>query len=553
MGTKDRLIKSIALLIVGVSIVAISSNFFDAAGGIDDIFTDQAKPSGAFVDTIGVNTHLDNSLGKNTVEDLIVRNLKEAGINHVREAMADYNYYRANLKIISDSGIKLDLILPYDRNAPTKLMSIPATISLIKRTLDAGVKINSIELPNEYNHHRLVWDGNPPPADWPKWLFEYTRDVYGAIKNDARLKNITVIAPTIASYHAVSQLEAAGPIEDFVDIGNFHWYCHVYWEPIPPPNLDNLCNLDSDTAHFGRLYTQKPTMITETNMASSPNPSAEPAAYRDKLVTDEVAAKYVVRRFFELFNRGFARTYLYQLNLHPTASPDSNGMGYYMPLINKDGSDRPTFTALRKLIALTADSTTSLASRELKYRLSGPDTLRRLVLQKSSGEILLILWNEVDSRNGYTPQNTLITFSEARMDIKSYDALNSIDPIATATAVGQAQIAVGDSPILLSLKVNPAPVGGGGTVTQPKTSLLTPGANGTTSYSQGGRSGNSAAVAGGVSQISHDLFILPSAIYPPTGPITVLQALGIAIAIIALVMMVTNFTYLVNLLARRQG
>lgn len=553
MKMKAKLVRAVALLVLGVSIVTLGGSFYQAGGGIDDIFTDQAKPSGAFVDSIGVNTHLDNSLGQNTVQEVIVNNLKAAGINHVRETMADYNYYRTNLKVISDSGIKLDLILPYDRNTPTKLMSIPNTISLIKRTLDAGVKINSIELPNEYNHHRLVWDGNPPPAEWPKWLFEYTRDVYGAVKADARLKNITIVAPTIASYAAVDLLAAAGPIEDYVDFGNFHWYCHVYWEPIPPPNLDNLCNLDSDTANFGKLYTRKPIMITETNMASAANPSSEPAEYRDKLVTDEVAAKYIVRRTLELFNRGIARSYLYELNIYPTATVDTIGMNFYLTLIKKDNSDKPVFSALRKLTALTSDSTTYLPSRELKYRLTGPDTLRRSLLQSSNGQLLLFLWNEVDSRSAYTAQDTTLTFDQTLMDVTTFDALKSTQPVSTAVGVGQIHVSVGDSPILISIKTN---------VSSPSSPGGSPGGSSGTTGSQtnsnkgSGKSTSSqngiAVTSGELTSSSSNVFILPASINHATGPLTVLQALGIAIAIIALVMFITNFTWLVNLVASRR-
>lgn len=532
----------------------------------DQLLDSTARSSDKFVDSIGVNTHLDSNLGNNTFESILLSKINGAGIRHVRETLVDYNYYRQRLKQMSDSGIKLDLIVEKNLTTPTHLPSIDATVNLINTYISQGVKINSLELPNEYNSSRLYWNNLPAPPDWPKWLFEFSRDLATRIKSNPSTANITVVAPTIVTYAAVPLLEQAGPIKNYVDYGNVHWYCH-FLSDNNAPGLGNLCNLDSDLANFGRPYAGKPIMITETGIATSTNIAGEPAQFRPKLLSETVASKYQSRRLLELFNRGIARTYLFELYIHPNATPTS--MDYYLGLINEDGREKPVFTAIKNMISLTKDAGAEKTLGKLKYRLQGPSTLRQTLLQKRNGEFLLWLWNEVDSTQTVSSQGATVTFSQAVMDLKTYDPLTSTNLVAQASAVGQIEIQVADSPVLIALTPSTAPppsTGGGSTTINPNGGSVHSEQGGTVKIDQNGvvvQDSNGRATttkvtrpnsgqSGQITAEDYSLFILPAVLHPktPRQPLLASQAFGAAILIVGAVMLLANLVRLVLVIRR---
>lgn len=574
------------VLVIG-GLTLINNKPFEASldvksSGSDEILDRTAKSSDKFVDSIGINTHLDNNLGNNTFDSILLGKINGAGIRHVRENLLDYNYYRQQLKKISDSGLKLDLIIDKNLATPTHLPSIDATVSLVNTYITQGVKITSLENPNEYNSARLVWNNLPPPPEWPKWLFEFTRDFSTRIKNNPSTPNIPVIAPTINTYAAVSLLEQAGPIKNYVDYGNVHWYCHFIFDD-NAPGLGNLCNLDSDLANFGRPYAGKPIMITETGIATSTNIAGEPAQFRPKLLSETVASKYQSRRLLELFNRGIARTYIYELYIHPNATPTS--MDYYFGLIDKNGREKPAFTAIKNMISLTKDAGADFTAGKLKYRLQGPSSLRQTLLQKRNGQFLLWLWNEVDSTQAVSPQGATVTFNQAVMDLKTYDPLISTNVVAQASGVGQVEIQVADSPILIEMTPSTTPppspppppssppsTGGGSGTTNPGSgsvggsgttnpgSSVTINPDGSTTINPGPIAQNpdgsparskvtrpSSGQSGQITVEDYNLFILPAVLYPnlPRQVLSASQAFGMAVLIVGVVMLIANLARLV--------
>ncbi|MDP3992729.1 MAG: hypothetical protein Q8Q05_00725, partial [bacterium] len=163
---KSLLIMGLVLVIGGLTLVnnkPLEASIDVKSSGQDDLQDLTAKASDKFVESIGVNTHLDNNLGNNTFDSILLGKINGAGIRHVRETLLDQNYYRQRLKQMSDSGIKLDLIVEKNLATPTHLPSIDATVGLVNTYISQGVKINSIELPNEYNSARLYWNNLPPP------------------------------------------------------------------------------------------------------------------------------------------------------------------------------------------------------------------------------------------------------------------------------------------------------------------------------------------------------------------------------------------------------
>ncbi|MBI4948312.1 Ig-like domain-containing protein [Candidatus Berkelbacteria bacterium] len=448
--------------------------YFSRFQAATEIITYQPRMADSFVDSIGVNVHLDNSFHVNSVDTILLPKLKESGIRHVREHIAPYEYLKLAMIKMSNQGIKLNLAPNLVTNSENHLPDINTTHSQIKDHLNRGINITSVEGPNEYNHPKLVWGGNQPPDSWTTWLYEYTRDFYLKMKGDTQTTSISVLSPTIIAYGSADKLNSAGPIENYVDYANIHWYCHDYWESVTTPNMSNLCNLDSDIAEFTKPYPSKPVIITETGVATTKDLSIVTDPYlKARILTDEVGGKYLTRRLFETFNRGVKRTYLYEFNVWPEFTP--NQLSYYWGLVNTDGTNKPAFTGITNINKILSDPGTYFSTTPLDMTITGPSTLHQTLLQKRDGSYYLVLWNEVDSRNGYTPQDVTINLTKS-FNAEVFRPLISPSIQFSLSSANIHTIKVGDEPTIIKL-FNPSDILSD--TTAPTTTITSP-ANGST-------------------------------------------------------------------------
>lgn len=468
---KKRLSLLIALGTLTGVIFAISL-YFTVFQGATDFERITPKMADSFVDSIGVNVHMDNSFHTNSVDTILLPKLQESGIRHVREGLAWYEYLKLAMIKMSNQGINLNLLIqPYDNSTTTKLPDITKVQDNLKSHIDRGINVTSIENPNEYNHPKLVWGGSQPPSDWPKWLYDYTVSTYTKFKSDTKTSSLPILSPTIIAYGSADKLAATGDSRPYVDYANIHWYCHDYWEDISVPNVSNLCNLDSDLAEFGKPYTGKPIIITETGVASTKDLSIVTDPYlKARIVTDEVGGKYLTRRLFETFNRGVTRTYIYEFNVWPEFTP--NQLSYYWALVNTDGTNKPAFTGITNMIKILNDPGNSFTPTALDVRLTGPTTLHKNLLQKRDGSYYLTLWNEVDSRTPYTAQSVQLELAK-NFTAEIFKPLSSSNAISTLTSSNIHNISVGDEPLIIRLS-NPSEITPPSDTSSPVTVVTSP-------------------------------------------------------------------------------
>jgi hypothetical protein len=107
--------------------------------------------------------------------------------------------------------------------------------------------------------------------------------------------------------------------------------------------------------------------------------------------------KYIPRLFFEYFNRGIERTYLYEfIDSYPNPQRDERDL--HFGLLRNDGTEKPAYVALKNLIDLLEDPGPDFETGSLDYSLSGNTAdVHRTLLQKRDGRFYLVLWQEVSS------------------------------------------------------------------------------------------------------------------------------------------------------------
>ncbi|CAA9348604.1 hypothetical protein AVDCRST_MAG94-2670 [uncultured Leptolyngbya sp.] len=370
---------------------------------------EQAQSADSFVDSIGVNVHLRNTGGVySKYNDIIKPRLQELGVRHIRDNSGKDAAFYQKLNDLATIGIKSTLIVDVERYQPAEAVALAKAIpnSLV-----------AVEGPNERDHFGgFSYKGLP----WPENLRSYQSDLYKAIKRDPATADIAVLHASLATPRNVS---AIGFSADSFDQGNIHYYHGVQ------PAFD----LDAKVIpELKKVTGGKPLVVTETGWSN---------------VSQPVKAKYVPRLYLEHFNRGIARTFLYELHNQGTDPNPEHNFG----ILNFDGSPQPAFTALKNLISLVQDSGGNFTPGKLDYQLSGQTTgVNHTLLQKSDGKFDLILWQDDEGENNPDQQVTL-TLNQPFSSAKTFLPLNSTEPTNSYSNPKSLDLRVPDHPLVVEL------------------------------------------------------------------------------------------------------
>ena len=175
-----------------------------------------------------------------------------------------------------------------------------------------------------------------------------------------------------------------------MDYGNWHPYpggqCPTCGD-VYGTNIDRL--MPRYRAPSGGL----PIMVTETGYHNALN--GTDVGHRP--VTEAAAGKYMPRLLLEYFNRGIARTYLYELiDAKPDAGKSLRDSNF--GLLRNNGVEKPAFRAIKSVIGLLRDPGPAFSPGALDYTLSGAtDRVHHTLLQKRDGTFYLALWQERSS------------------------------------------------------------------------------------------------------------------------------------------------------------
>src|SRR5580658_7216775 len=291
---------------------------------------ENAYSANAFINSIGVNTHLnyfDRTYGNFAV---VERELSSIGIRHVRDGIhlqnADYNNSLYGRWIqLGSHGVRFDAVLdPRNKLGPIT----PALLEQVEQL--SGNTIESFEGPNELDDSGL--------KDWVTADRDFESSIFSSVKSFPWSSRPQVIAPSLAF---VSHGQAFGATLEGFDEGNLH--------PYPAGKMPSAI-FPEQTDLAKRVFGDRPIVFTESGYHNAANDHSDQPA-----VSELAAAKYIPRLFLENFVHGVTRTYLYELfDEAPDSGLRDNQM--HWGLIRADGSEKPACVALKRLIGELNDS-----------------------------------------------------------------------------------------------------------------------------------------------------------------------------------------------------
>lgn len=407
-----------------------------------------AKSAESFVNSVGVNTHLNYFDSAYNNYPLIKDKLSTLGVRHIRDAAhltddPDYNriVYDRYKDLNAELGVRANLLVDLRSENLDTIDS-----SKIARVADmAGSALESFEGTNEY-------DLSDDP-DWANVLYNHQRDLYRAVKDNDSTANVPVLGPSIVYADSASRV---GDLNAYFDYGNMH----------PYPGGDNPGSqvLDNNIEDSRPINGDKPFIPTETGYHNAVDSTSGHVG-----VPEAVSGKYIPRLFLDHFARGIPRTYSYELiDLFPR-DRDGDGVDDRDPennfgLLRNDGSEKPAYMALENLLGLLSEPPAKpgdapFVPGALGYSLSG-DTqdVRQVLLQKRDGRFYLVLWQEV---SGYDPdaksvipildKEVTLTFDRSIEQATTYLPNISATPVEQHSEPGQLTLDVPDHPLVVEI------------------------------------------------------------------------------------------------------
>jgi hypothetical protein len=395
--------------------------------------SEQAQSAYDFVNSIGVNTHLnyfDRTYGN---FQFIERELASIGIRHVRDGVhllnSDYNnavYSRWSQ--LGDIGVRFDAVLD-----PRSALG-PLTPGKLAQVDDlANHTIESFEGPNELDISNV--------PSWASVIRDYQEDIYRSAKSMTGEKPVMVVGPSLAF---ASKGSSVGDISDRIDYGNLHPYPAA---KMPSAVFPEQPSLAAEVSGSKKLF------ITESGYHNALNDHRDQPA-----VSEASAAKYIPRLFLEDFSRGIPRTYLYEL-MDEAPDPELTNFQMHWGLIRSDGLEKPAFTSVKNLISELTDSVEPEHLQQLTYSLSAQNAqIHHLLLQRSDGDFFIIFWQEVQSYD-YEKQQEItvssrtitLTLAHSVQTLTTYEPTTQARPLQVYTNATSVSLEIPDHPLVVKI------------------------------------------------------------------------------------------------------
>jgi hypothetical protein len=397
------------------------------------------KSAVAFRDSVGVATHVGYTDTAYANWPRLVARLDELGVRHLRDgaygdpspAARPYNdYVYKAIDLAAAHGMRFTFLMG---GAHGETGTLDQLVRVVAGRLRQATE--ALEAPNEFD--KYVGGRN-----WAARLATYSRNLYRKVNAEPSLRNVPVLAPSLANPGAERRL---GSLRKWFDLGNVHPYTGGL---SPDPG-----HVRTELADAHLVSGPKPVWATEAgfhNALGNRQADAQPP------VSEHAGAVYLLRTYLEHFSDGIDRTYVYEL-IDEKPDPRGRDAEQHFGLLRNDYSAKPAFKALKNLLALTGRADRRPHLRPLRLGISGGAGVRKLVLQKADGTYLVALWRtasiwDAKHRRGLrvAPRTVTVTLpAGARVQLS--------DPVASAHARRvrprrqRVRVALAGSPLVLQV------------------------------------------------------------------------------------------------------
>ncbi|MDR1518327.1 MAG: glycosyl hydrolase [Dysgonamonadaceae bacterium] len=344
----------------------------------------------------------------------------------------------------------------------------------IRRLLDDAEKLAqtdallAIEGANEPNNWGISYEGEKGGGG-DSWLpiAKLHRDLYAAVKNNAVLKDYPVWATCETGAQtdntglqfltipegADSLLMPAGT--KYADYANCHNYIsHPSWQGLHDNQTwlssdpGQSCPVDGLYGNFGQTWAKKFRGYTDDQLIDLPKVTTETGYHvkpGDSAVTEEIQARLYLNLYLSQFKRGWAYTAVYLLKTRQ-GEPEHEGFAFY----TVDYQPRKAAHYLHNFTAILNDDKMVEIQGKLNYGIADqPETTHDLLLQKSNGHFMLVLWGERFASGG--ADNIRVDLGRARKNVRIFDPTIGTEAIGALKNVRSVEVSLTDHPMIIEI------------------------------------------------------------------------------------------------------
>ncbi|MEO8548277.1 MAG: hypothetical protein ABI422_07925 [Sphingomicrobium sp.] len=360
---------------------------------------ERAIPTRRFVDAVGICTHpnwrkdLWGSIDWGSA-------FLETGVLHTRGKIGRGSPGKAalaDLQRLFARGVKICVTVA-SQSGEFDLAETKSNIDFLTNYVGAQ-NISAIESANEYNKPASR------PADWAAQLRNFQKWLHDTVRANPKLDEVPLVGPSIWG-RLTNDYITLGNLETTVDKGCLHYYTGGR-----RPSKAGKPSGSSEGGGAGEytlanaireakiLAPTKPLWITEYGY-----PVAGPGLpLRAGFITEEAAAKYLIRGLLDAYGEGVEKIYIYSLLDDVQRHPPR-----YHGLIDGEFRRRPAFFAVKNLMALMFDKGTAFIPGRLDYAVTNGTWAKRKLFQKSDGTFLLTMYQDVDSYNRLQKRDIIV-------------------------------------------------------------------------------------------------------------------------------------------------
>jgi len=417
---------------------------------------EEVQPARAaeFTQSLGVNIHvryLDTIYG-----DLpgLIGSLDHLKVHRVREALP--RYYQDRIHTLAAHGVDFTFVVSE--------ITPEESIGVMRPFVDY---ISAIEGPNEVNFWPVTYEG----MTGMEGAAAYQRAIYASVKGDPAFAEKPVYALTLGGV-GPDAYPPLGDLSEAADFGN----AHIYFPQGSPPG-EVIYSVDD---WLFQPTPGLPRVITETGYYTEPR-------LQDG-VSESVQARYTLNLWLSYFASGVQRIYLYEL-FDQKPDPDGTDRERHFGLFRNDGSAKPAADAIRNMMSITEDfgaSSATFAPAPLSYSIENlPATGNTVLLQKSGGEHLVVIWSEpriwdpeAKAEIDIPPTPVTLRLGATFRSAAVYDPMIGTTPIRTATGTDSVTVEITDHPVVVEIEteltdgLQRATTEAGGSVTQSAARIL---------------------------------------------------------------------------------
>ncbi len=326
-----------------------------------------------FLDSLGVNVHLNYTDGAYARLDRVAEDMRYLGLAHVRTHdggdVVDLDSYAR----LAQGGLRYNLIATYDR--------IDETVDFAARLMSrVPGSVASIEGFNEINNWPVVYRGMTGEDAARAAQVE----LYAKAKARAELADVPVL------YFTGGQ--KTDDITNMADAANFHAYSNNALQPRQ--------FLQRAMSEYGGAAARLPRMNTEFGNFTLPEgwPKRKPywANYTQLGVDEATQAKIVLNAYFEGVQLGIARSYVYEL-LDQKPDPRGAEPEFHFGLFTFEHRPKASARALHQMTRFLerTRSNSALGEVEAKLETTG-DMIGKVAIRRVDGSLIVALWNRTE-------------------------------------------------------------------------------------------------------------------------------------------------------------